>query len=50
MTLKLNNFLNNNFRKKRNFILGNSIKNYISTQIFIQIKWPVDFRKDPTES
>ena len=32
---------------KNNIILGNYIENYISTQIFIEIKWPVDFRKDP---
>ena len=30
-----------------NIILGNYIKNYINTQIFIEIKYPVDFRKDP---
>ena len=47
ITLKLNNFLNNNFRKKINSILGNYIKNYISPHIFIEIKWLIDFRKDP---
>ena len=47
ITLELNNFLNNSFRKKTNIILGNYIKNYISTQIFIEIKWPIDLRKDP---
>ena len=40
-------YLNNNFRKKTNIILGNHIKNYISTHIVIEIKWLVDFRKDP---
>ena len=35
------------FPQKTNIILGNYIKNYISTQIFIEIRWPVDFRKDP---
>ena len=43
----LNNFLNNNFCKKNNIILGNYIKKYISTDILIEIKWIVDFRKDP---
>ena len=45
--IKLNNFLNNNFSKKTNIILGNYIKKYISAHIFIEIKWLVDFRKDP---
>ena len=46
----LNNFLNNKIfakKKKNNIILGNYIKKYISTDIFIEIKWIVDFRKDP---
>ena len=30
-----------------NIILGNYIKNNISTHIFFEIKWLFDFRKDP---
>ena len=37
--------INNNFRKKTNIILLNYIKNYISSHIFIEMKWLVAFRK-----
>ena len=33
--------------KKTNIIYWNYIKNTTIDQNFIEIKWPVDFRKDP---
>ena len=36
ITLKLNNFLNDNFRKKTNIIVGNYINNYNSTHILLK--------------
>ena len=44
----LNNFFKKKLPQKTKIILGNYIKNFISTHIFIKIKWSVDFRKDPS--
>ena len=44
-----NNFVNNDFRKKKktSIIYWNYIKNTTNYESFIKIEWPVDFRKDP---
>ena len=41
------NFLYNDFRKKINIIHWNYIKNTTIHQNFIEIMWPVDYKKDP---
>ena len=35
---------------KKNIIRWNYIKNTTIYQSFIEIKWPIDFRKDPYDS